>query len=136
MYLKVLLIEDSQQISSRITKLLSLIEGLEIENCSASAEDAFSVISEKLPDVVILDTYGSEGEILNLIAGVKRQFPETVIILFTNYMNPQYKRLSILTGADYYVDKYSEFEKLPEILKKLQKKNLTQFEMDACLKAS
>lgn len=122
MYLKVLLIEDSQQISSRVTKLLSLIEGLEIESCSASAGEAFSVVSEKRPDVVILDSSGSENDILNLVANIRRKHEDTIIIMFTNYMNPYYKRLSILSGANYYIDKYNEFEKLPDILKRLQKK--------------
>jgi DNA-binding NarL/FixJ family response regulator len=44
------------------------------------------------------------------------------VLICTNYPYPQYREECIAAGANYFLDKSAEFEKIPEILRDLTKK--------------
>ena len=45
--------------------------------------------------------------------------PSCVVIIFTNYPYPQYRKKCMEAGADFFFDKSMEFEKIPEVLGQL-----------------
>jgi len=49
-----------------------------------------------------------------------------VVIVFTNYPYPQYRRKCIDAGADFFFDKSTEFDKVTEVLKQLSQNQFRQ----------
>ncbi|MCX6351081.1 MAG: response regulator [Bacteroidetes bacterium] len=56
---------------------------------------------------------------LELLKHINEKNTQTKIIMLTNYNEPFYQRRCAELGADFFIDKTTEFEKLPEILKTL-----------------
>jgi len=49
------------------------------------------------------------------------------IIMLTNYSDSQYKAECLMHGADYFLSKSDEFDKLPEVFSKLGKRQKSKF---------
>ena len=41
------------------------------------------------------------------------------VIVFTNYMLPEYQRLASLLGVEYFLNKSRDYERLPEIIQEI-----------------
>src|SRR6266853_1988886 len=59
---------------------------------------------------------------LAVLRSIRHSPSGTWILICTNYPYPQYRDECIAAGADYFLDKSSEFEKIPEILRGLSKR--------------
>ncbi len=119
--MKVLIVDDSKIVCDGLQQMLTGIPGVEIAGQAHNAQDAITAISEYEPDVVILDIRlpGKSGiEVLKDIRGKK--LPIRVIML-TNYPYPQYRKKCEELGADYFIDKVTEIEKVTEVIKQLVK---------------
>ena len=117
--MKVFIADDSQVIRERLSALLSEIEGLEIIGEAKDGLEGRDAILEQKPDVVILDIRMPWRNGLDMLRDIKESNPDIKVIILTNYPYPQYRRRCMEEGADYFFDKSSEFEKVPEVLAKL-----------------
>ena len=118
--MKVLIVDDSTVMRERLKDMLS--ESTELENIT-QAKDSLEAISsfEKVnPDVVILDIRMPGGSGIDVLRKIKKSNQPPVVIVLTNYPYPQYRRICIDTGADYFFDKSAEFEKVTEVLKQFK----------------
>ena len=55
----------------------------------------------------------------NALEVIKKNKLCSNVIMFTNYPYPQYRRKCMDLGADFFLDKSTDFEKLTEVLKQL-----------------
>lgn len=116
--MRIFIVDDSLMIWSRIMEMLSDISGVQLVGVSGRVEEAIRKIHELKPDLVILDIrlYGGSG--IDVLRSVKQDMPETIVAVFSNYTHPEYKKICEELGADYFLDKSKEFDKLPGILLK------------------
>jgi len=117
--MKVFIADDSQVIRERLSALLSDIEGIEVIGEAKDGLEARDAILEQKPDVVILDLRMPWRNGLDVLRDIKESNPDIKVIILTNYPYPQYRRRCVEEGADYFFDKSSESEKVPEVLAKL-----------------
>lgn len=112
--LKVLVVDDSEMICSRLTESLQLVPGIELGG------EAVQTIQEIKPDVVILDIR-LPGTVngLGVLEEIKRTPPTPAVIMLTNYPYLQYRQKAISLGADYFFKKSDEFSKVVEVLMQL-----------------
>jgi DNA-binding NarL/FixJ family response regulator len=75
---------------------------------------------EVKPHVIILDISMPGGGGFRAIKTIKQQQPTPVVIVLTNYPYPQYRQRCLENGADYFLDKSSDFERIPELLQKIR----------------
>jgi DNA-binding NarL/FixJ family response regulator len=84
---------------------------------------ALGLIEEQKPDAVILDLYlGDDAPDRNgmyLLATLREMYPDLIIIMLTNLPGPQYHHKCIALGANYFLDKTNDFEKIPGIIQNL-----------------
>ncbi len=68
-------------------------------------------------DVIILDLQLKEGTGF----GVMQRLGDTrpTIIVFTNYMLPEYQRLARDYGVEYFLNKSVDYERLPQLLEEI-----------------
>jgi DNA-binding NarL/FixJ family response regulator len=112
----VLIFENSVPI---INRLIDLIEesnkGLQFYNC-ISYPHSHRLLKEVKPDIVLMDVNQPGNHCLGLIKKIKAANEKTVVIGMFSLHDEQYLDECKKTGADYLVDKYLEFEKIPVII--------------------
>ena len=122
--MKVYVVEDSQAVRERLIEMIRDIKDVDVVGEAASEDAAVSGILEARPDVAILDISLGQGSGIEVLARVKRQLPELKGIMLTNFSSPQHVKASADAGAEYFLDKTSEFEKIVEILERLMQGDL------------
>lgn len=117
--MKVFVVEDSQAVRERLVDMINEIDDVDVVGEADSYDTAVSGILATRPDVAILDISLAAGSGIDVLAHVKRQLPALKGIMLTNYSSPQHVKASADAGADYFLDKTSEFEKIVDILERL-----------------
>lgn len=117
--LKVLIVDDAISIRESLKKILSSLSSIEVIGEAGSIADAKKILDESKPELTLLDLNLSDGSGIELLKEIKTgENPHTVIIL-TNFSAPQYKTKSFENGADYFLDKSTEFERVVDLIKLL-----------------
>ncbi len=115
----VFIADDSPIIRERLITMLDEVAGTELVGQAATAFEAIQGIRELEPDVVVLDyrmpPEGSSGlDVLQAVKGDPTAAP--LVIILTQYPYPAYREKCLELGADYFFDKASEFDKVPEVI--------------------
>ena len=117
--MRVFIAENSSIIRERLAALLSDLQGVEIIGYAEDVSEAVASIRLLRPDVVILDIQMPGGSGFSVLRDIRASELPAVVIIFTNDPFPQYRRRFIDAGADFFLDKSAEFEKLLDIFKGL-----------------
>jgi len=120
--MNVVLIDDSQLVRERIANIISKLPGVKVIAEAGNSLEAIEVVRKKKPDVVILDIKMPGESGVRILKKLKNEFEELKIIMLTNYPYSQYKAECLKDGADYFLSKSDEFEKIPDILLDIAKR--------------
>ena len=111
-----LIADDSAGFRERTRKLLLNHSNVQIiDECSNGAE-AMAIISEKKPDMVILDIRMPIMNGIQVLKQLKQQGTLIKKCVLTNYPYPQFKNKCMALGADYYLNKSDDFDKLNSVI--------------------
>ncbi len=108
--MKVLIVDDSAVIRDRLRESLRNAPGAVVVGEARDAAEAWHVFLEVEPDIVILDISIPGGNGIDVLRKIKGVSPGTVVIMYTNYTNEQYRRACAQAGADFYCDKLTDSE--------------------------
>ncbi len=114
--MKVFLVDDSPVVIERLDALLQELPGVEVLGSAGDVLEATKSIMELKPDAVVLDLHLHGGTGFDVLRTVKSMLPETTILVCTSFPHAQYQAKCFREGASFFLDKYTEFEKLPDIL--------------------
>jgi len=117
--MRVFIADDSEVVAERLKTMLSELPGIEIAGQARDAPEATKSILETEPDVVILDIRMPMGSGIEVLREIKQRKTATTVIMLTNYPYPQYRKRCLDAGADFFLDKSGEFNKIIGILEKL-----------------
>ena len=119
--MKVLIVDDSKIVCEGLQQMLINIAGVEVVGQANNARDAITAISEYEPDVVILDIRlpGLSG--IDVLKDIRAKNLSSRVIMLTNYPYPQYRKICEELGADYFFDKVTEIEEIPNVIEELAK---------------
>jgi DNA-binding NarL/FixJ family response regulator len=120
--MRIVLVDDSILIRERLNQMLSELEEIEIVGEEQDEIEAIESIRKLKPDAVILDIRLRKGSGINVMREIKKDEPSPAVIILTNYPNNFYRMKCINAGADFFLDKSTEFEKIPVILKEMASK--------------
>ena len=121
--MKVLIVDDSILLRERLTAMISELPGIKVIGQAENAENAISSIRILKPDVTILDIRMPGGSGFEVLENIKRDKWTPLMIVLTSYPYPQYRKKCLDSGADYFFDKSSEFQKVIKVLKKFIKES-------------
>ena len=122
--MKVVIVDDSPLIVSRIRQQLSSMPAIEIAGIATNISSAIQVVECSQPDVVILDIYlkddapSSSG--ITLLAMLRQSYEHLHIIMLTNLSDEPDHNKCLELGANFFLDKSSDFERIPELLLQIQ----------------
>jgi DNA-binding NarL/FixJ family response regulator len=120
--MKVFIADDSRVVVERLADLLQEVPGVQLVGRAKDAPEAIHLIVKMNPDAVILDLQMPGGSGLEVLRAIRQSHPSVWVLICTNYPYPQYREECFAAGANYFLDKSAEFEKIPEILRELTNK--------------
>jgi DNA-binding NarL/FixJ family response regulator len=93
---------------------------MDVVGQAKNAPGSLAAIRQTRPDVVILDIRMPGGNGIEVLREVKKLDPAPKVIVFTNYAQAQYRKKGEEAGADFFLDKSTEFDKLPQALEQVR----------------
>jgi DNA-binding NarL/FixJ family response regulator len=117
--MRVFIADDSAVIVERLADLLREIPGVELAGHARDATETIRCIRQIKPDAVVLDFQMPGGSGLDVLRAIRPDHPGLYVLICTNYPYPQYRKECLGAGANFFLDKFSEFEKIPAILRGL-----------------
>lgn len=114
--MKVLIADDSPAIVERLMRLLAEISGIERLDPADTVASASEAVRRLRPDVLILDMQMPGGSGLDVLKVINKDQIACAVIVLTNFAYPQYRRKCMQSGAQFFLDKSTEFEKVREVL--------------------
>ena len=112
----VFIVEDSPAVRDGLSDLLKDLEGVRVVGTADSPGSAIEAILQTRPQCVVLDFQLIGGTAIDVLRGVRPALPDAVVSVLTNYPNPTCRRACIKAGADWFLDKSTEFESIRTIV--------------------
>ena len=116
----ILVVDDSPLIIKRLLDMLSEIQQLGWIKQAGSYQEAVALIDKYQPRILLLDINLPDKSGIEILRSSKEQHPTVKVIMITNQANVYYQKLCMKLGADYFIDKTKEFEKITAIITSLE----------------
>ncbi|MBI1965912.1 MAG: response regulator transcription factor [Betaproteobacteria bacterium] len=120
--MKIFVLEDSAAVRERLIEMIREIEDIEVVGEADRFETAVAGITNTRPDVAILDIRLADdaGSGIDVLNEVRKTLPAIRAIVLSNYATPQHLKASADAGAEYFLDKSKDFERITEILERMK----------------
>ena len=119
--MKVFVVEDSSAVRERLIEMIREVADVEVVGEAATYDKAVAGIIGSRPDVAILDIKlaNDVGSGIDVLSEVRKGMPGLRAIVLSNYATPQHAKASADAGAEYFLDKSADFDRIPEILRQM-----------------
>jgi two-component system OmpR family response regulator len=117
---KVLVVDDAVEIRNRLCAMLADQAHVEAVGCSTARVDALREFSKLCPGCVVIDVPVRDSTGFELVAALRELDDQCLIVVLTNHATEEFRRRSIQAGADHFLAKSTEFERVVELVHALQ----------------
>jgi len=118
--IKVFIADDSLIVREHLVTMLEELVGIEVVGQAANVAEAISAIWKLQPDVVILDILMPGGSGIKVLQNIKQAGAGPMVIILTNYPYPVFRQKCLQAGADFFLDKSTEFDQIPELFERFK----------------
>lgn len=118
--IKVFIADDSRIVREHLVTMFDELAETEIVGQAENVAEAISAIRKLQPDVVILDIRMPGGSGLDVLQTIKQDEVAPIVIILTNYPYPAYRQKCLQAGADFFLDKSTEFEQIPVLFEQFR----------------
>ena len=120
--MRVFVVEDSAAVRERLVEMIREVKDIEVVGEAATYDTAVAGIIDTRPDVAVLDIKlaNETGSGIDALIEVRKTLPGIRAIILSNYSTPQHLKASADAGAEYFLDKSIDFERVAEILQQMQ----------------
>jgi DNA-binding NarL/FixJ family response regulator len=101
--------------------LLADLVGVELVGQAGNGAEVISAIQRLKPDVVILDIHMPGNSGFEVLQNIKQDQAAPMVIILTNYPYSVYRQKCLQAGADFFLDKSTEFDQIPELLEQYKR---------------
>lgn len=112
----VLVVDDSMLVVERILGDLRELDCIESLISALDFEEARQLLNHNEVDITLLDINMPGKSGIELLAHIRENHPRVKNIMLTNQSDDYYRNICSRLGADYFLDKTSEFEKVPTLI--------------------
>ena len=117
----VFIADDSLIVREHLVTMLEELAGIEIVGQAENVAEAISAIRILKPDAVILDIRMPGGSGIDVLQNIKQDDSAVLVIVLTNYPYPVYRQKCLQAGADFFLDKSTEFDQIPELFERFKR---------------
>jgi two-component system response regulator YesN len=114
--MKLVIADDSPMMRERIKNMVMGFDHVTIVGEAGNGIIALEMIGEFDPDLIILDLHMPLMGGMEVLRKIKDAMLKTKVCILTNYTYPQYKQKCLAFGADYFLNKNEDFEKLNVVI--------------------
>jgi DNA-binding NarL/FixJ family response regulator len=114
--LSVLVVDDSAIVRERLHGLLAEDQCVGRVSEASNAAEGWTMFKQLAPDVVLLDIHLPDSSGLGVLCRIKRATPSCIVIVLTNLRDSIFRRESERRGADHFLHKATEFERVTDLL--------------------
>jgi two-component system response regulator DevR len=118
--MRVFLVDDSTLVRVRLAAMLQDMWEVDKVVEAGTVADALRLLPESKPDVVVVDMRLPDGDGLDVLRAAKQLQPQPTVVVLTNYAYDQLRSTCLEAGADEFLDKRTQFDRLPAIVSKLR----------------
>jgi len=114
--------DDSKAFRSHLKRRIKSLKAVEILGEAASIEETRQLLQATPLDVLILDYRFPERNGTELLAELTKWREKPLVIVCTNFAQPEYRKICLAAGADYFFDKTFQFQEMLDLLSCLSSK--------------
>ena len=114
--IRIALVDDHHLVREGLRLVLSSIDTLEVVGEAATHEEAFDLVADTRPDVLLLDLTFPEGDGLPLLRALKTLHPGLRVVVLTMDRGSETVRQAMVAGAQGYVVKGARSNDLLEAI--------------------
>ena len=100
---KVLLVDDHPLVREGLKARLSAAPGIEVVGEAGNAAEAFAIVEQTRPDLVLMDVGMKDINGIELTAELLRRHSDLWVLMLSMYDNPEYVHRALQAGARGYV---------------------------------
>lgn len=104
--------------------MLSSFPDVEIICLSSTDGDAIEMVRRESPAAIILDSELDGFDCVEAVRAIKELKPSPAVIVLCNHPNPHFRKLErtfMQSGADHFLDKLLEMDRVPELMERVLK---------------
>lgn len=113
---RVAIVDDHMVVRDGIKALIERTPALAFAGEAGTAAEAASLFASRPIDVALVDYRLGDANGFELCSRLKQDYPDTQILIFTAFGNPELLTQAIRAGASGYLLKETSTDRLPEIL--------------------
>jgi DNA-binding NarL/FixJ family response regulator len=117
--MKVLIADDSKMVRERLVALVSELEVVDLVGQAGEAGETLAQMRQLKPDVVVLEPRMTRGLGIRVLERIRSLSVVPMVIMLTAFPYAQDRRRCLALGADYYLDKTTDFERVAEVVHEL-----------------
>ena len=118
--LRVVHVDDSALLQDRMRAYFEELGHIQIVGTAEGQSDAIAALSAREYDVALIDVELRQGTGIPVIRHIREHPPRgesPLIIVFTSFALPAIRERCMSAGADYFLDKARDFERLSGLLR-------------------
>ncbi|HEY2395173.1 MAG TPA: response regulator transcription factor [Rudaea sp.] len=117
--IRVVIAEDQAMVRGALSALLKLESDLDVIGCAANGEEAWGLIGQDKPDVVVTDIEMPKLTGLELAQRIRDKGIECKVVILTTFARPGFLRRALDAGVSGYLLKDAPADQLAEALRKV-----------------
>lgn len=121
--MQVLLIDSSILIIERLQELLYDVSYISMVFGTSSYKEGLNFFYNQQPNVVIVNSIGTNNEVVKLLQKIKEYNADTKVIMLLNNEEKFEQEIYKVAGAHFFLDKYNDFLQIPNIIQSIKSKN-------------
>ena len=119
---RVLIVEDSKVLIERLREAFATLDNVEVVGAVDEEAAAVEAVRSGEVDAIVLDLQLRSGTGFGVVQRLGTERP--TIIVFTNYVLPEYERRAKDLGIQYFLNKSADYERLPQLVQELEQKKV------------
>ncbi len=117
--MRILLADDSSLILERIQNIVSKFKQVEIVGSCKTGVETLDALRRLKPDFTIVDINMPGLSGLDVLKEIRKENKILKFLILTFYASENYRQIAMQSGADFFLSKVDDFEKLPKVIEKL-----------------
>lgn len=110
--IRILIADDETLMCDGLETILSLQDDMEVVGIAHNGQKAYDLVASHRPDLVLMDVRMPEMDGVDSTRQIKKDFPDTVVVILTTFSEENYIIDGLVAGADGYLLKDLPAEKL------------------------
>lgn len=115
--IRVVIVDDQELFAEAVNRLLQTAPGIEVIGTAGRLADAIPMISQTLPDVVILDWHLPDAEGAQAARAIRQEHPDVKLVVLTGLSDDRLMAEALEAGCSAFLTKDRAFEDLVKAIR-------------------